>query len=281
MGRAALAGVLLGLLLPLLVPPSPLEGQLRRDPTVPHASGDPADRLLVGIGSALGWGAEFPVSGLEGRVFTPARLSVAYAFAPGAVFRIEGEAVRVADVKREAPSRIHLDESIDDGRTHDAGDVRLSTLFRVVGDAEGLSGGLDLSVKLPSSNESRGIGLNTTDFFGSLYGSWGGEGLRATAELGVGVLEAPLETFVQNDVLVYGGEVLYRPADGHVGLALGVAGRKNTRGVVPVGTEDRGRLQLSAEYRAGDWILDAGVAKGYGTRPDWSVEAGLARMFEP
>lgn len=248
---------------------------------MPHASGDPADRLLVGVGTALGWDAEFPLSGLEGRVFTPARLTVAYAFAPGAVFRVEGEAVRVADVDREAPSRVPLDESIEDGHTHDAGDIRLSTLFRVVGGAEGLSGGLDLSVKLPSSNESRGIGLNTTDFFGSVYGSWGSDGLRATAELGVGVLEAPLESFVQNDVLVYGGELLYRPGDGPLGLALGVSGRENTRGVVPVGTEDRGRLRLAGEYRQGRWILDAGVTKGYGTSPDWSVEAGVARVFEP
>lgn len=260
--------------------PTEAGAQQRRLPAVPHASSVAADQLFVGVGSALAGGARFTLSGLSGDLIRLASVTVDYAFAPGAVVRVQGDALRIFEVETRGPGAIPLDEDVEDGRTHDAGDFRIATLFRLLGGAAGLSGGLHLEVKLPNSDEARGIGLNTTDFHGSVYGSWGRGPLRVTSSVGVGILEAPLEAFVQDDVLLYGTELLVRPPGTPFRLALGAAGRENTRGRVPLGTEDRGAVSVGTDFLAGDWIVDAGLAVGYaGTSPDWEVRAGLSRIL--
>lgn len=272
-----IAGVLLGA---LFLASTEARAQQRRLPAVPHASPVPADRLFVGIGSALAGGVENPVSGLSGDLIRLASVTVDYAFAPGAVVRVQGDALKILQVESRGPAAIPLDEGVADGRTHDAGDFRVATVFRLLGGADGPSGGLHLEVKLPNSDEARGIGLNTTDFHGSVFGSWSRGPLRVTSSLGVGILEAPLEAFVQDDVLLYGTEVLLRPSDAPYRLSLGAAGRANTRGVVPLGNEDRGAAILGADLFVGDWIADAGFALGYaGTSPDWEVRAGISRIL--
>lgn len=278
-GRLAplLAAVLLGA---LVLASTEVRAQQRRLPAVPHAASAPADQLFIGVGSALAGGAENTVSGLSGDLIRLASVTVDYAFAPGAVVRVQGDALKLFRVERRGSPAVPLDESVADGRTHDTGDFRVATVFRLLGGADGPSGGLHLEVKLPNSDEARGIGLNTTDFHGSVFGSWNQGPLRVTSSLGVGILEAPLETFVQDDVLLYGTEVLLRPSDAPYRLSVGAVGRANTRGLVPLGNEDRGAAILGADLFVGDWIADAGFAFGYaGTSPDWEVRAGISRVL--
>lgn len=274
---ASAAALLLATLLP-----TEARAQHRRAAAVPHVPDAPGE-LLVGLGGSLEDGSFFPVSGLRGDLARLGTLTVSYAFAPGAVFRIQGDVLRVLSVEaREREPAVPLDEDVADGTTHDAGDFRLSTLFRVLGDPDGLSAGLHLAVKLPNSDEAAGIGLNTTDVFAGGFASWAAGPVRVNGRLGVGILEAPLERFVQDDVLTYGGEVLLRPEGWDVRLAASAAGRANTRSVVPVGNEDRGRAALGLELLADDWRADFGVRRGYaGNSPDWSLVAGVARIFGP
>lgn len=243
---------------------------------------DGAGELLVGLGAAHDFEADFPVSGLSGDLTRIPSLTVSYSFAPGAVFVVHGDAYRRLAIDRRRPSAVPLDEDVDDGVTSDAGDFRVGTLFRVVGRPEGASGGLRMEVKLPNSDEARGIGPNTTDVELSVFGSWGSPRWRANASLGVGILEAPVERFVQNDVVVYAGEVIWRPAELPARLEFGVTGRESTRGVVPLGTEHRGSLHARGAWLSGPWQLDGGMTVGYaGTSPDVGIELGVARVFEP
>lgn len=279
-GPALLAGALLAAALLTALDPGPLGAQLRRAPAVPYVP-DGAGALLVGAGAGWDAGAEFPLSGLSGDLARLGQLTVAYSFAPGAVLHVEGDVLRVLEVEARGPSRVPLGPDVDDGVTRDAGDVRVGTLVRLVGDARGASAGVHLETKLPSSDERKGIGTNTTDVAGSVFGSWARGPVRITGEAGVAILEAPTEAFVQNDAVVYAVEALVRPADGPVGVALSARGRASTRGFVPEGTEDRGRARLRGEVRLGAWRLDAGVSAGYaGTSPDWGLEAGAARVVE-
>lgn len=226
--------------------------------------------------------AIFPLSGLEGDLARLGSVTVAYRFAPGAILLLEGDALRVLEVEMRGRSPVPLDPDVGDGRTRDAGEVLLGTLVRLLGDSPGLSGGLHLAVKLPTSDERRGIGLNTTDFFGSLYGSWARGGWRASGELGVGILEAPLESFVQDDVLSYRAEALYEVPGTPLRSSVSVVGIANVRRTVPLGNEDRGEAWTRLELLAGAWRLDAGLGLGYaGVSPGWSVEAGVARVLEP
>lgn len=274
--RALLAGAVL---VPVLLPCA-ASAQLRRAPDVPYAP-DAAGRLLVGAGGGWASGAEFPLSGLEGDLGRVGAVTVSYSFAPGAVLHVTGDARRILAVESRGESSVPLADDVEDGTTADVGDVRVATLFRVLGGPRGASAGLHLEVELPSSDERKGIGTNTTDVAGSLFGSWGEGPVRLTGDVGVAILEAPTEPFVQNDVVTYAAELLYRPAGEPLGLALSTRGRAATRGRVPVGTEDRGRLRLQAEVRLGGWRLDTGVTAGYaGTSPDWGLEAGVARILE-
>lgn len=277
----ALAAASAALLL-IAVVPLDARAQHRRTAAVPHVP-DADGELLVGLGGSLEEGAFFPLSGLRGDLARLGTLTVSYSFAPGAVFRIQGDVLRVLSVEaRDREPAVSLDEGVADGTTRDAGDFRISTLFRVLGRPEGLSAGLHLAVKLPNSDERAGIGLNTTDVYAAGYGSWAAGPVRVNGELGVGILEAPLERFVQDDVLTYAGEVLLRPEGWDVRVTASAAGRANTRSVVPVGNEDRGRAELGVELLADRWRADLAVRRGYaGSSPDWSVVAGLARTFGP
>lgn len=259
-----------------------LSGQLRRRGVILTPPDDSAGHLLAGVGAGLEGDAVFPLSGLDGDLVRLGSVTLAYVFAPGAVFEVTGDALRILQVEGRRRSAVPLDEEVSDGRTRDAGEIRVGTQFRLLGDPRGLSGGLHLEVKLPTSDERRGIGLNTTDFFGNVYGGWGRGPWRVNAELGVGIMEAPLDRFVQDDVLSYGAEVLLRPRGSPLRLALSAEGWANTRRTVPLGTEDRGVARARAELFAADWMLDAGLGLGYaGTSPAWSVELGVARLLEP
>lgn len=274
-GGGRTAAVPICLLLVLL--PSVAVGQLRRDPAVQPLGEERPGTVLLGAGVGLAADGSFPLSGLRGDLFTPARLTVAWAPAPGVVLQLRGDAWRILSVEERGTARVPLDEAVDDGTTADAGDFRIGVLARVLGGVEGLSAGLDLEVTLPNSDETAGIGTNTTDVRLAVLGGYGRGPWRATGEVGVGILEAPLEPFEQNDVLAYAGELI-REAGAGVRLFLGFRGRASTRGHVPVGTEDRGEVGAGVEVRAAGWRLDGGVSVGYaGTSPDWALTTGLAR----
>lgn len=280
-GARALPALLLACLLLSLLFPDRTRGQNRRTAAVPYVPDAPGE-LLVGVGGSLEDDTFFPVSGLGGQLTRLGTLTISYSFASGAVFRVHGDALRVLSVDRREESSIPLDDGVDDGTTHDAGDFRLSTLFRLFGEPRGLSAGLHLEVKLPNSDEEAGIGLNTTDVFASAFGSWTGGPWRVNGDLGVGILEAPLQRFVQDDVLIYAGEVLYRPEGWNVRLSAAATGRANTRDLVPRGNEDRGRAKLKVELLGDRWRADLGVHRGYaGISPDWSLALGVARTFQP
>lgn len=274
--------LLAALALLFLAPPADAAAQGRRSAAVPYVPDAPGE-LLVGLGGSLEDGSFFPLSGLRGDLARLGTLTLSYSFAPGAVFRVRGDLLQVLSVEaREAEPAVPLDEGVADGITHDAGDFRLSTLFRLFGEPDGLSGGLHLAVKLPNSDEASGIGLNTTDVFASAFGSWSSGPWRVNGDLGVGILEAPLERFVQDDVLTYAAEVLYRPRGWDVRLVASASGWANTRGAVPRGNEDRGRAGLDLELSVERWRADVGVRRGYaGVSPDWSLVAGVARTFRP
>lgn len=274
---AALA--VLAALASLLFLPAEAAGQLRRDPPVQPLGEERPGALLLGVGVGLAADGSFPLAGLRGDLFLPARLSVAWAPAPGVILEVRGDAWRILSIEERGPSHVPLDPAVDDGTTADAGDFRIGILARVLGAAEGLSAGLGLEVTLPNSDEEAGIGTNTTDVRLGVLGGYGGGAWRATGEVGVAILEAPLEPFVQNDVLAYAGELLHELAEG-ARLSLGFRGRASTRGRVPLGTEDRGEVGAGLEVGAGGWRVDGGVSAGYaGTSPAWTLMVGVARTL--
>ena len=264
----------------LLATPAAAAAQLRRDPAVqPIVEACPGD-ILLGLGASYGARQSFPLSGLTGNLLSLGTITFAYSPAAAVVVELTGDLQNVLHITGRDSSHVELEDGVADGTTHDFGDFRIGVALMPFGDQQGLSGGVQVEVTLPNSNERRGIGTNTTDVRLAALGSYGAGELRLTGDLGIAILEAPLENFQQNDVVVYGAELLYRPRGGGWRVGLGVDGRASTRGTVPVGTEDLGEVRGIAEYGPGAWVLDLDVAIGYaGTSPDWALRGGVS--FRP
>ncbi|HBE81638.1 MAG TPA: hypothetical protein DDW24_02525 [Blastocatellia bacterium] len=75
-------------------------------------------------------------------------------------------------------------------------------------------------------------------------------------------MNAPLNTFTQNDVLLYGLAGIFRLTD-HVNLVSEVNGRVNTRNAAaPLGTESIGQFRVGAQIRASGLRFDTAAVFG-------------------
>lgn len=253
-----------------------LDGQMRRATGIQPVAEVQRGDLLLGIGWGRAQGGAFPLAGLTGDLWSLGEITVAYALGDRALIQLDGAAIRVLSIRSRSESAIPLDPGVADGTVSDTDDFRITAAFAPFGSREGWSAGGVVEVKLPNSDERRGIGLNTTDVMLGLLGSWGGGAWRASGRLGVAILEAPLENFEQNDLAAYAVEVLFRPYP-RLRLSVGIDGLANTRDVIPLGTEDVGEATAGAEWRVGAWQIDLGLGRGYaGNSPDWRVVGGIA-----
>jgi len=254
----------------------PLHAQMRRVTGVQPVGEVERGDLLLGVGLGRGHDTVFPLAGFTGDVWSVGEVTVAYGLGERALIELHGAALRILSITSRSESAISLDPSTGDGRVTDTDDFRITVAFAPMGSRDGWSAGGIVEVKLPNSDEARGIGLNTTDVLLGLLGSWGRGPWRATGRLGVAILEAPLENFEQNDLAAYALDVLFRDSD-RMRLSLGVEGRANTRDVIPLGTEDLGEITAGVEFRERPWAFDLAVGHGYaGNSPAWRLVAGIA-----
>jgi hypothetical protein len=262
---------------------------LRRDaPVQPVALVERGD-LLVGFGMAYESGVHMPLVAADGDLARLGTLQLAYGLAGGVLIEVRGDAYLVfrTSVRDEgsgeaAAAITALDPDLLDGVSTGAGDFRVGIAFHGLGRTDGPSLGGRVQFIVPSSDAEKGLGTNSIGVRMSALAGYGRDRWRLSAEGGVAILEAPVEHFEQNDVFVYGAELRFVPIpDRPLRVFLAADGRASTRGLVPVGTEDEGRLSLGADYRVGRWLLDTFGAIGYaGNSPDWGLGAGLAFTIE-
>jgi hypothetical protein len=256
--------------------PDGLAAQLRREAPVQPVSGVLRGDLLFGLGVSYATGGTYPLAGFKGDLLAFPEITIGYGLGDRALVRVSGPAYQRLSIKETSTPSIPLDPGTADGSTGDAGDFRIATSFAPFGSADGFSAGGLVEVKLPNSDETHGIGTNTTDVTIGLLGSFGADKWRGTGTVGVAILQAPLEGFVQNDLVAYAFDLLLL-ASSRVRLSLGLRGLANTRRTIPVATESRGAAAVAAEWLAGPWRLDASIAHGYvGHTPDWRLAAGVA-----
>jgi len=174
-----------------------------------------------------------------------------------------------ASASRRAHSRgvssIPLNLAAGTDSTRDTGDFFLWTKIKLRNETPHLpSVGFRFGVQLPNSNQATGIGLNQTNAYGQiLLGKKFGQNARVNtfANLGIGILTAPTDSFTQNDVFTYGVAGIVR-LDKMFSLVGEVNGRQNTRpGTGPLGTESQGEARLGMQVRASGLRFDfAGIA---------------------
>ncbi len=193
----------------------------------------------------------FPLSGLEGDVVKLADTRLSFGLAPNVEFQIEWTFQSFLSIKSRGPSAIPLKLGANESDTNDVGDARLWMKMKLRNESHNAPAlGFRFGVELPNSNQARGIGTNTTNFYGVVTaGKHLGDKVNVFGNIGLGILTAPLEATSQNDVLLFGLAGTYAASD-RLTLLGEVNGFHSTRKHPPLGTEDFSEARLGAQIRA-------------------------------
>ena len=226
----------------------------------------PPGTIRIEAGIDFLQGAKYTVSGLTGDLTRVGVIGFNVGLSPNVEFQIEGVAQNFLSINSRGPSAVPL--SLDPGANsaNDTGDFTLATKIKLRAEtARGPSLGFRFGVQLPNSNQSRGIGLNQTNAFGSILvgKKFGRDGrLNTFGNLGLAILTAPTALFTQNDVITYGVAGIFR-VNKQFSIAGEVNGRANTRqGDGPLGTESQAEARLGMHNRASGLRFDFAGIKG-------------------
>ena len=211
-------------------------------------------------------GAKFTASGLTGDLTRVGVIGINIGFAPNVEFQIEGVAQNFLSINTRGASAIPLSIAPGANSTNDTGDFILWTKFKLRSETKrGPALGFRFGVQLPNSNQTRGIGLNQTNAYGSILvgKKFGRNGrLNTFGNLGIAILTAPTQLFSQNDVITYGAAGIFR-INKQFSVAGEVNGRANTRpGDGPLGTESQAEARLGMQVRASGLRFDFAGIKG-------------------
>ena len=226
----------------------------------------PPGSVRIEAGIDFMQGAKYTVSGLKGDLTRVGVIGVTFGMSPNVEFQIEGVAQNYLSINSRGVSAVPLDLAPGANSTNDTGDFTLWAKFKLRNETRrGPSLGFRFGVELPNSNQSRGIGVNQTNAYGSiLFGKkFGREGrLNTFGNLGIAILTAPTELFSQNDVFTYGAAGIFR-INKQFSVAGEVNGRANTRpGSGPLGTESQAEARLGMQIRASGLRFDFAGIKG-------------------
>ena len=225
--------------------------------------------LDVAIGVDFFQDAKFPLSGIRGDLTRVGDIRIRTGLAPNVEIQMEGSLQNyVAVNSRTTPPPIPL--NFTGNSTNDFDDFTVSAKIKLRAEGRLMPAvGLKFGFQMPNSNQSSGIGTNQINIFTKIllqkkFGSMVGRTPRfnAMGNLGLGIMNAPLERFTQNDVFLYGLAGIYRLTD-HVNIASEVNGRMNTRsGAAPLGTESVGQFRIGTQVRASGLRFDTAASFG-------------------
>jgi len=226
----------------------------------------PPGTIRIEAGIDFMQGANYTVSGLKGDLTRVGVIGINFGMGPNVEFQIEGVAQNYLSINSRGVSAVPLSLAPGANSTNDTGDFTLWAKFKLRNETHrGPSLGFRFGVQLPNSNQSRGIGVNQTNAYGSILvgKKFGTNGRFNTfGNLGIAILTAPTQLFSQNDVLTYGAAGIFR-VNKQFSIAGEVNGRANTRpGNGPLGTESQAEARLGMQIRASGLRFDFAGIKG-------------------
>ena len=195
---------------------------------------------------------KFTVSGLEGDLFKLADTRLSFGMSSNVEFQIEWTAHNFLSITRQGQSAVPLKLGANDGDANDVGDITLWMKMKLRNQNPRLPAfGFRFGVQLPNTDQSKGIGTNTTNFFAMITAgkTFRDNRLNIFGNIGVGILQAPVNQFTQNDVLLYGLAGIYTLTP-DINLVGEINGQHSTRGRAPLGTEDLSQARIGAQIRA-------------------------------
>lgn len=230
---------------------------------------------------------EYTVSGLNGDLARVGVVSLTFGLASNVEAEAGGVIRNFLSINRQfRPSAIPLQLSQETSSTRDTGDFYLATKIKLRGETRRApSLGFRFGVELPNSNQSRGIGLNQTNFFATALVAKSLGKARIIGNLGLGIISSPIDAsgnispFTQNDVALFGLAATYQ-FNSRFALVSEINGRYSTRRNPPIGTESDGAARLGARIRAGGLTWDIAGIRGLYPRSESSgVSFGVTYEF--
>jgi hypothetical protein len=234
----------------------------------------PVGSVRIGAGVDFIQDVKFPLSGLKGDLTRVGVINLTIGVNSNVEFQIEGTLQNFLAVNSALnPSPIPLSIPLGANSANDAGDFTISTKFKLRNETKRLPAlGFKFGVTLPNSDQARGIGTNQVNAFGKIivqkkFGKQYTDKqyfANVFANVGLGIMPAPLQTFTQNDVLLYGVGGIFR-INKSVNFAGEINGRASTRsGNAPLGTESVSELRLGTQIKASGLRFDTAAIIGIG-----------------
>jgi len=274
MRRLALT-LLIGLLISL-----PLAAQNRPLRTV-DAETVPAGTMRVQVGFDFLQDVDFPLSGLSGDMTSVGVVQIRMGVGKIAEVQLEGAVHHFLNVKKQVGAFV-TPVLTGTNSMHDVGDFSIATKIRLLSETKRRPAvGFRFGYQMPNSNQSRGIGSNTSNIFAEFILQKHFRKLNLMGNAGVAILQAPAANFTQNDVLTFGGGFSYA-AQRRVNVVGEVAGFHSTRTISPslVGTESRSQGRFGLQIFAGGFQWDvAGIAGITRNSPRSGFTFGISRDF--
>ena len=239
-----------------------------------------AGRVLLESGIDFAADQQYPVSGLEGRLWRVPTIGISVGISSIAEFQIDGGLNHLA-IKHRNPAPLSHLVTVTGNSVTDVEDIVIGTKIRLLGEApKHPSFAFRFATKLPNAENERGLGLDTTDFYASLLAAKTVQSIRIVGNFGLGILGDPTVGDRQNDVVTYGLSFA-RALTNRAEVVGELNGRKSTRkGTAFPGTESRGLLNLGGRYTRASVRLDAGLFFGLTSiDPTMGFTTGVTFVF--
>ncbi len=228
----------------------------------------PEGAIEIGAGVDFLQNAKFPLSGLKGDLTRVGDIRIRTGFAPNVELQIEGVLQNFLAINSQTPSPIPL--NISGNSSNDFDDFTVSAKVKLLNETKLLPAfGLKFGFQMPNTDQAKGIGTNQINIFSKIivqkrFGKRAGKSPVANiyGNLGLGIMNAPLANFTQNDVLLYGLAGIFRLND-RINIVSEINGRANTRGGgAPLGTESVGQFRIGTQIKASGLRFDTAAVFG-------------------
>lgn len=228
----------------------------------------PQGAFELGVGVDFIQNAKFPLSGLRGDMTRVGDIRLKTGLSSNVEIQIEGTLQNYLAINSVGPSAIPL--TVTGNSTNDFDDFTMSTKVKLFNETKTLPAiGLKFGFQMPNTDQARGIGTNQINIFSKIivqkrFGKRAGKTplVNVYGNLGLGIMNAPLANFTQNDVLLYGLAGIFRVND-RINIVSEINGRQNTRsGLAPLGTESLSQFRIGAQIKASGLRFDSAALFG-------------------
>jgi hypothetical protein len=229
----------------------------------------PAGAIEITAGVDFLQNVKFPLSGLKGDLTRVGDIRIRNGFASNVELQIEGVVQNYLAINSQTvPGPIPL--NITGNSTNDFDDITMSAKVLLHRETKNIPAlGIKFGYQMPNTDQARGIGTNQINIFSKVIVQkrFGKRPNRAPianiyGNLGLGIMNSPLATFSQNDVILYGLAGIFGLTDS-INIASEVNGRYSSRsGPAPLGTESIGQFRIGTQVKASGLRFDTAAIFG-------------------